>query len=469
MVAIRGATAARTSSNSINVYAGSGSKLWQFEGSSTAWLNVSRTSGGNYALGTDDIWQFIQFNPAGTTANYVIALDGADALQYIDVNSGTNFAAVSALATSGSPPSYARYAAVSGTLVLFANTSNSTREVSWPGRNGITWWTPGQQDCDAQTFPDGGDIMGITGIETGGLVIQTETIRQYWQTGDRAILGFRRAEAASGTRSPYSIIPYQGGIFYYSNRGFAAVGLDGTSRPIGYGYVDEWFLANSNVKTRPKAVIGALDPLKSRMFWLFAMNGNATSNTYDSILCFDPATVGTEYGPWTHANIPATYIFAAATTSTSLDALDALGYNLDTVPYSLDSDVWAGGAPALGMFDATNVLNFFSGANLQATVDTALFAPIPNKRTFVRGFRPLCDALTVAGQSSNQVTGRVGTAERAEDFIVWAGYQNLTPQGLIPCRASGRFLRAEVVIPAGATWNNLAGIDDVDMISDGER
>lgn len=470
MVAIRGAAAARTSSNSIATFAGSGSKLWKFAGTGSAWTNVSRNSGGNYALGTDDIWQFAQYG------SNLVAVNGADAIQYIDVNSGTNFAALSALATSGSPPSYARYLADCGDILMFANTSNSTREVLWPGRNNILWWTKGQQDCDSQTFPDGGDIMGITGVEQGGLIFQTDTVRQYFARSDRAIFEFHRVEQAQGTLAPYSIIPYQGGGFYYSTKGFAAVGLDGTSRPIGYGYIDEWFLTTSNVKTRPKAVIGALDPLKARMFWLFANAGNATSNLYDQILCFDPATVGTEHGPWSHANIQATYIYAAATTATTLENLGiaGLGYNMDgvggtKVPYSLDSDVWKGGAPALAMYDTNNQLNFFTGANLAAQVDTAIFAPIPGKRSFIRGYRPVCDVNTPVGQTTSNVQGRVANAERAEDFVVWGGYQNLTPQGLIPTRLSGRFLRAEVFIPAANVWNHLAGIDDIDIVSDGER
>jgi hypothetical protein len=453
---VRGAGVPRTSSNAVGVFAGTANKLWKFATPSTAWGDVTRTTG-NYALGSDDLWQFVQF---GTS---LIAVNGADAIQYIDVNSGTNFAPLSGAAVSGSPPTWARYAANCGDLLMFANTSNSPREVLWPARNDLTWWTKGYHDCDAQQFPDGGDIQGITGIEQGGLIIQTETVRQYFALQNRAIFQFKRAEQAQGTRSPYSIIPYQGGAFYYGTRGFVACGLDGTSIPIGDGYINEWFRDNSTVKTRPKALIGALDPVKARMFWLFPSPGN-TSGVYDHVLCFDPSTVGTEYGPWTHAAIDASFIFAAATTATTLGGIAALYSTLSAVPYPLGSDVWKGGAPALGAFGSLNKMNFFAGSNLAATVDTAIFSPVEGMRTFIRGFRPV-----VTGADSGDITGRVLTAERSEDDMTPSASSGLNEQGLIEARASGRFVRAEVSLPAGSVWKHLSGIEDADIEADGER
>lgn len=454
---VRGAGAPRTSTNSIAVFAGTQKKLWKFATPSSAWADVTRTTG-NYALATDDLWQFIPFGSS------LIALNGTDTIQYIDINAGTNFAPLSGAAVVGAPPSWARYAACCGDMLMLANTSNSPREVLWPARNDLTRWTKGYGDADAQQFPDGGDIMGITGIEQGGLIIQTETVRQYFALQARAIFQFKRAEQAQGTRSPYSIIPYQGGAFYYGTRGFVAVGLDGTSIPIGDGYINEWFLDNSNVKTRPKALIGALDPVKARLFWLFASPGNPTSSVFDHALCFDPSTVGTEHGPWTHAAISASMIFPAATTATTLGGIAALYSTLSAVPYPFGSDVWKGGAPALGMFDSSSKMNFFAGANLAATVDTAIFSPVTGGRTFIRGYRPV-----VTGTDSSDITGRVLTSERSEDDVVPSAYSTLNEQGLIETRASGRFVRAEVSLPAGSDWEHLSGITDADIEADGER
>ena len=95
-----------------------------------------------------------------------------------------------------------------------------------------------------------------------------------------------------------------------------------------------------------------------KVIWLFAGPGNSTSSIFDHALCFDPSLTDSDYGPWTHAPMVASTIFSAGTTGTSLDGLGTpgLGYALDPpiprlrrlgVPYSLDSDVWKGGAPRM--------------------------------------------------------------------------------------------------------------------------
>ncbi len=260
-----------------------------------------------------------------------------------------------------------------------------------------------------------------------------------------------------------------GTSYYYAVNGFQRIGFDGASEAIGANWVDQWFIANSNVSTRPKAIVGASDPASPRLFWLFAASGNSTAVNFDHALCYDPSLTDSDYRPWSHAPLSASYIFSAATTATSLENLGVagLGYtSMDTlVPYSLDADIWKGGAPRIAAFDGAFKMNFFTGTPMAATLQTGLFQPIPQSRAFVNGFRFVGD--------SPDAIGRIATTERQQTAETFGSTGTLTNQGIIYKRASGRHMRMEVTIPAGATWTKATGIsldDDKGLLSpDGQR
>jgi hypothetical protein len=448
----RGAYMARTPTNSVAVFAGTATKLYKYA-SMSAWTDLSKVGG--YAMATDDLWQFVQYGPN------VYATQISNPLQTCDAAAGIIFADA-----AGSPPK-ARYIAVVGDFLMLGNTDSNSREIRWSARNDPTIWARYTKDADSQTFPDGGDVMGIAGFEQGGLVFQTDGVRQMTVRQDAAIMEFHRLEAAQGTLAPYSLITRQGGCFYYATNGFRQISADGGSQGIGVGWVDDWFLAHSSVSTRPKAVIGSIGPTSSRVFWLFADPVNAASSILDHVLCFDPSMVDSDYGPWTHAPLQASYIFSAATFGTTLEGLGAagLGYTMETVPYSLDADIWKGGAPRIAGFDAAFKMNFFSGPAMAAMLSTGLFSPVPGSRGFVNGFRLVSDAAAA--------TGRIFTAERQQSVEVPSAPGTLTDQGIIYRRASGRHIRVEVTIPAGAAWTKASGVsfdDDAGLItSDGAR
>lgn len=436
--ACRGAYMARTLTNAISIFAGTSSKLHKFA-SMSAWPDFSKVGG--YHLATDDQWQFAQYGPN------VYATNLSDPLQTCDVSSGTFFSDA-----NGSPPK-GRYIAVVGDFLMLGNTDTSGREVRWCARNDPTSWTHYDRDSDSQQFPDGGDIMGMSGFEVGGIILQTETVRSMTVRSDAAIMEFHRIETAQGTLAPYSLINRQGTSYYYATNGFQQISSDGTSQGIGANWIDHWFLDNSNASSRPKAIIGGFSARSPKVFWLFAAPGNGTSQIFDHAICFDPTLTDSDYGPWTHAPLAASTIFASGTTGVSLDGLGTpgLGYAIDAVPFSLDSDVWKGGAPRMGAFDGTFHMNFFSGPPQAAIMQTGLFSPVPGSRGYVNGFRPVTDAATAAG--------RIAVTERQQTPETWlAPGAALTNQGIIWSRASGRHMRFEVTIPAGTLWQEASGI-----------
>lgn len=441
---IRGAYAARTSTNAVKIFAFSATKAYEFAGISTAWTDRTN-AGGDYVLGTDEYWSSIQY---GTN---VIFVNGADDVQTIAAAGGG-----AATDLAGSPPD-SRYVAVIGDFVFLGATATSRLAIKNSARNDATGWTQGQKDSDGQTFPDGGDVMGIVGFELGGLVFQTETVRRISLRQDAAIYETHRIDVAHGTTAPYSIISHGLDVYYYSTAGFIKLGMDGSFSQIGHHRVDEWFLENSNIARR-KAIIGCMDPVSQNIFWLFPTAQNASSTTLDGLLIYD-----TLHEQWTHATVALTYIFRAASPGVTLAGLAALYAQLNLVPYPLGSDVWKGGAPGVAAFDSSNRLCFFTGTPMAASVQTSQFEAIPGKRAFIQGFRLYGDAANA--------TGRIGGAARPQDSVTWNAYQAVNAQGRIPARISTRLCQIQVDIPAGETWTHLAGADfDGDDVSDdGER
>lgn len=442
--AVRGAFTARTTTNAIAIFALTALRAYKFAGVSSAWTNVSRASAVNYALTADEYWSIKQF---GTIA---IATQIADVVQFIDVSAGTNFEAL-----AGSPPQ-AKFVEVAGDFVVLGNTSVSGRAIKNSARNDAAGWSAGQKDSDGQTFNDGGDVQGMAGYEVGGLIFQSETMRRLSLRQDAAIYETHKVDPARGTQSPQSIVKDGADVYYYSNTGFLRIGGDGSVNNIGIDRVNDWFNDNRN-QARPKAIIGALDPVVRRIFFLAPSASNASSTTLDLLLVYD-----IERNRWTHATCALTYLFQAATPGVTLAALAALYSTLTAVPYPFGADIWKGGAPGLAAFDSANKLCFFTGTPMAASVQTSPFEAIPGRRAYFRGCRLIGNAATA--------TGKFGVSENTETPIGFAGAQPLS-NGRIQARSSGRYAQVQVDVPVGASWTDLQGIDfdDDHMTQDGRR
>jgi hypothetical protein len=436
----RGAFSARTTAGTFRVFAGTATGLYAYVDPLTAWTDVSRLVGGAYAVPDDEQWSFAQFG------DRLIACNLTDDPQYIDITSGTNFAAL-----GGSPPK-ARYAKTVGDQVMLGNLVDHPERVIWSGRNNSGFWTVGQQDCDYQDFPDGGFVTGLTALEAG-LIFQEGAIRRFAATQDRTIYQFAKVEEARGLLAPSSLVAVGSVSFYYSEDGFYATDGTGASAPIGANIVDSWFKDNANYD-RIYAMVGAPDPIAQRIFWLFPTLGNST--TYlDHMLCYDYAEK-----KWSHAAVTASHIFPSATAGYTLESLDALGYTLDTLPFSLDSKFLQGGAPFLAGFDEDDMLGFFSGAPLAARLESAGLQLIPGRRAFVQGVHPYTD--------STAATVTVGTTERPQSSYTYGSASSINTQGFVPLRSSGRLHKFRLDIPAGADWTHAQGLDPVFDV-DGER
>lgn len=432
--ACAGAIGARTSAGSISTFAGTVTKLYKYADAST-WTDVSRASPA-YNVATDKLWSFAQY---GTR---LIAANINDVLQYIDVDSGTAFDAV-----GGSPPQAAIVRTV-GDFVMLGGLSSNFNRIIWSGRNNSDFWTPGTQDCDLQDFPDGGTVTGILPFGFGrGLIFQQGAIRAFTATNDRSIFNFQRIEDNRGLVAPDSLVTLGGIAYYLSAQGFFATDGNGASRSIGDNAVNLWFQGQIS-PDRIIAVRGAVDPARPRVFWLFPSAGN-TATTLDLCLCYDVPT-----DAWSYAAVSGTVLFSGATAGYTIDNIDAyltsLGYTLETVPFSFDSSFLLGGQPYLAIFDGNKKLAFFSGTPMAANVETADFQPVPSQRAFVRGCRPVVD--------TTDATVTLGAKEAAQGSVTFGSPASQNSSGMCSLRASGRWFRARMTIPAGSTWTHAEGV-----------
>jgi hypothetical protein len=391
----------------------------------------------------NDTWSFIQFGPQ------VVAHNLVDAPVYVNVDTGTNFAAV-----PDSPPK-ARYSGVLSEFLFLGNLDQSgtkyPRKVAWSAIGDIGEWTPGTNLADEQDFPDGGQVQGIVGGEQG-YIVQRELVRAIrYVPGSTYSFAFDVIEGAKGCMAPRSIVQVGTRVFYLSDDGFYTLGGDGLGA-IGRERVNQWFFDNADA-SRLGTVHGVADPRGTRIYWQFYASAAATQ--FDRALIYD-----WQLNQWSWAEFTASMLTTYSTGGVDLDdittPLDSLSYSLDSVNISDESKVLAG-------LDSSRYLSTLSGGALEAIIETAEAHPTgidtPGNRAFIRGVYPRVD-------TTDAVAVSIAHRERLSDNIAWSAERTTERTGIAPFRVSTRLARIKVRVPANETWTYAAGVD-VDLIQDG--
>jgi hypothetical protein len=138
-------------------------------------------------------------------------------------------------------------------------------------------------------------------------------------------------------------------------------------------------------------------------------------------------------------------------TGYTLDGIDAFG-NLDTIQPSFDDPFWAGNSSAqLSVFDHNHRLNIGGGAAMAPTLETAELQPAPGRRSWADLVRPLVDA--------GVATVTLGHRDRLMDPVIWEPPVPVNVLGACPQRATGRYLRFRMAMPAAQEFRHLEGLD----------
>lgn len=411
----------------------------QFEVSATSGgsaVNTSSAGSGTHsftsyysALSSDAQWQFAQAN------NYVFACQANAAPQVYDLSSSTAFANL-----GGSPPQAAYCAIVGRFLVLSGLLSNPFR-IHWSGLNAFTTWTSGTTSSDYQDLSDGGIVRGVAGGEYG-LIFQDAAIRRMiYAPGSDVIFQIERITHDKGLFAPLSIVRADEKVFACLTDGFHKISPGGSPEPIGKERVDRTFFADID-KASLQLFLGANDPSSTRVYWAYkSLSGN--TGLFDTILAYDYAL-----DKWAKISMTGEYLTSLASPGITLDALDTLYPSIDDMTISFD-DFSTVAIVKLAGVDSSHKMGFYSGSNLEATIETS--DQTFERRMRVRGLRPVTDA--------DGCYASVGKRETLQDSVTYSTEQEINARGLCPANVSTRIARSKLRIPSATTWTFATGME----------
>jgi hypothetical protein len=451
----QGAIAGVDSGGNVTAYAGDATDLYALTPDSISWSVVS-SSAGAYATPADGLWQFVTFQ------GQVIATNFINPIQMTLLGSGSNFADLS----SDAPK--ARYVAGVKGWLFTGNTSDPTDgeqpyRVWWSGLNDATNWpTPGtaaaaEVQSDFNDFSgDSGWLQGIVGnLGTAdcGIFFEHAVWRGVY-VGPPAVFDFFPAQGVRGTPAPNSIVQLGSLVYFLAEDGFYV--FDGTnSIPIGANKIDKTFYADLD-QSHMDRICGTVDPINKLIFWAYPGSGSQSGNP-NKLLIFN-----WQLNRWSFAELTLEFLFRSLSFGYTLDQLDAFG-TLDTIVPALDSRIWTGGKVLLSAFDTDHKLNYFTGSNLAPTVDTTEVQVFPAQRALITNVRPLVDGGTPSVA--------FGVRDRLEDASTLGAATAMNSIGTCPQRASGRYVYAEVTLPAASSFSHIQGVSssDEDVTPAGSR
>ena len=423
----RGLAALVDTSGAGRNFAGDVSKLYLMN-SSSVWTDVTNT-GGAYALGEEDVWDFALFgtNVVATTIN--------EPVQRYILGTSSNFADL-----AGSPPRAAVAAVVRDQLWL-GNLSTDNQGVAFSDTNDIAQWSSGL--ADTQSFPDGGRVQRILGGEYA-LVFQSETIRRGTFIGGSAVYRFDEMGTNRGLLTQRAIARRGWDIWYLDVDGFYYLNANtGEFRPIGAERVNRTFFADLNSQYEFR-ITAEVDPNNQVVFFSYPSQASA-DGTPDKLLIYNYAL-----DRWAIAEITTELIGRFKSLSITWDGLDNNYATIDDVDVSFDSSTWVGGVLSFVGFNTSNQMLTFSGSNLAATICSEEREPVPGGRVFVDAALPLAD--------TSSATVAIGARERMSDTLTFTSETAMETNGVCPVMASGRSMCARTKVAAGTTWTEYTGV-----------
>jgi hypothetical protein len=426
----RGAFSARDKDRNVYNYAGDVDTLYEQDGDT--WADVSQVGG--YATADAEAWEFVQWK------NKVLATNFSDDPQQITLGA-TNF---SDLTTALK----ARHVAVVGDFVTFGNTfdgidGNVPWRLRWSAYNNETDYTVSPTTgSDFRDLKSGGWIQKVVGGEFGVVVSEQSCYRQLF-SGAPDWFQVHETVPGVGTYAAGTVVNVGAFTYFWAEQGIVEL-VNGTGvNWIGAGKFDEFVRVDLD-DTYLDRISAARDARGGRVYWAYPGAGNVNGRP-NRILVFDRVL--------RKANIieaDVELLWIAAAVGMSLEDLDTISTNVDTLGVSLDSPQFVGGARNLAAFNAAYEHGFFTGSNLAARIVTGERQLRPGRKTMLNGFRPLVDGGTM--------TARVGFRNRQEHDVAFSSSIAQSSSGRFPFRKNARFHRFELTI-TGDLWTDAIGVE----------
>jgi hypothetical protein len=503
--ACRGYFYARNSDNTITIFAGTSTELYKMSNTDFTWTNVSVGGGPYAALAADANWQFAQFN------EFVFAVHAAVDPQVWNLTSSTDFAALGGTPPKAAYVSIVnRFVVLTG---LAANAyrvqwsglnetdnwtsgTNSSDYQDLPdggivrpvlgGEFGIILqdqsirrmtFSPGSETIfdiqrlakdigvlapysacsagDRAFFISPKGPIQITGagelLPIGEEKITRTFLADYDASNMQLVIGAADPERhvvlfVYKTGNNANATFNKGLLYNFLLQRWAPIEIEGEYlAPFASpGLTMEGLDA---IAPGALTITGTASGTSSRVRITVSSTTGITSGDWKTISAVGGTTEAN--GTWEVNVIDATHLDLIGTTyANAYTSGGIVAGSLDELPFSLDA-VSTSSLPALSMADDTHAIGFFSGDNLEATLETPEQSA-DGRRIKVKGFYPVTDAGTVYGRLSKR--------ENLSDAITYTAETTMNARGFVPQLRDTRYTRAKIRIPAGTAWSYASGI-----------
>lgn len=430
----RGGIEAYDASNDSHLYVGDATKLYEFNNNLT-WDNVTRSSGGNYATGDGEIWNFARWE------NKVIATNFSDNPQEITMGA-TNFSQLTSLFR-------ARNVAVVGDFVVFSNTWDATdgnvpNRLRWSGIGDETTYTVSATTLsDFRDLPTGGPIQKVVGGEVG-IIVSDRSVWRMQFVGAPTVFQTDEILPDVGAICAGGITSIGDSVFFISSQGFVELTGNGTGiNYIGAGRVDRFF-QNDFDADYPHKVFSISDPTANRVVWCYPGAGS-TAGRPNKIIVYDRT-----FNKWSLIEEETEMVVRTRGIDLTLDELEAQGFtDIDTMTVSLDSPQFKVLSTQLAAFDSTFKLGFYRGSNKTAVLETGEMEFNPGYYTDLNAFTPLVDGGTV--------TAEVGYRKTQQSDVVYTSQLSLNSEGVFNTLLSQPYYRIRLTV-SGDDWTDAMGV-----------
>lgn len=429
-----GAYAAKSGAGVVTVFAGTATKLYTLTGSSTSWVDATRLAGGDYAATAR--WNFTQFG------DYVQAWNGVDAVQEYQLGTSTDFAAM-----SGSPP-IAKYATVANQQIIVGNVAGGmSNRLQFCGVDArTTWGTSATAQSDfSDLVGDGVTIKAVVGRTSPHIWCERKIFVMTF-VGPPLVYDIAEIESQRGTIFPQSVVGYGPFSFGFCQDG--PYSFNGqTLSPIGQGKFADTVMADF-AQSNADRMSAAIDPVNRCVVWGYP-SSDSVNGTPDRLLFFHWPTGKASLCNVMHEVLTS----SSASFGFTLEQLANVSSSLDSLPASLDSELWtASGRTLLGAFSTNHKLGYFTGANLAAKIRTGEAQIFPGRKSLITRARPL-----VQGMSATMTVTPI-TRDKQHVAAATGTAGTVNGNGFAPLRAKARYLQADLDIAAGGTWDHAEGI-----------